>query len=123
MVWLAGQLIRECVFENKQEAVTFANKVRHRMSFDVAREQQQQPSDSDGDVEMMDFENPMEESNVTNELKKQSRKKKMQKVRKKLSIGVSARNQKSSAPAESRQEGGKSNPLYVAALSNASEKV
>ena len=59
MVWLIGQLIRECVFEHKKEAVTFVNRIRH--SFRAAGEQ---PSDGVGDVEMMDFDNPMETTSL-----------------------------------------------------------
>ena len=105
------------MFENKKEVVAFASNICG------AGEQQEEPSDGGGDVEMVGVDNPMNQNNVQNALQKQARKKKMQKVRKKLSVGASARNQKSRATAESSQGGAKSNPLYVTALGKGSEAV
>ena len=107
MVWLVGQLIRECVFENKKEVVTFANNICG------AGEQQEEPIDGGGDVEMVGVDNPMNQNNVQNALQKQARKKKMQKVRKKLSIGASARNHKFRTASSGSTSKSDANPLYM----------
>ena len=110
------------MFENKKEAVTFANNIRHRMSFG-AGEQQEEPSDGGGDVEMVGVDNPMNQNNVQNALQKQARKKKMQKVRKKLSIGASARNHRSATAKSGSTSKVGANPLYVGVDTNVTNDV
>ena len=55
------------------------------------RQRKSKRLDSDGEVELTSFENPMQKKGVKNEIKQKKRNSRMKKVRKKLSVGARAR--------------------------------
>jgi hypothetical protein len=90
LIWFVVQFVRAKLYERKQAKLVAARIGKKKKSF---MQTLFGGSTKEKNIEMSNYVNPMEKNNVKKALKQQERKKKMQKVRRKLSIGAkNARN-------------------------------
>ena len=90
LIWFVVQFVRAKLYEREQAKLVAARIGKKKKSF---MQTLFGGSTKEKNIEMSNYVNPMEKNNVKKALKQQERKKKMQKVRRKLSIGAkNARN-------------------------------